>query len=137
MSAILKFDFQKKNNYIFQRKWSKLHKKETILHVTIHFVLKQGQIRTSGGPIILSLNMLKDLNVLCSWRCCFLLKAHVTLESLNTQKNETEEMHCGTTEYLSAVKQTCYFYNINKTSYRTCTMLWLRYKSNTPYLVPT
>ena len=31
------------NSYIFQRKLSKLHKKDTILHVIITFFLKQGQ----------------------------------------------------------------------------------------------
>ena len=37
MSAILKFDFQKRKQNIkfFWRKLSKLHKKKTILHVTI------------------------------------------------------------------------------------------------------
>ena len=38
MSAILKFDFQKKKTTTFlRRKLSKLHKKDTILHVTINF----------------------------------------------------------------------------------------------------
>ena len=53
MSAILKFDFQKKeNNYVFLKYLlSKLHKKDSILHVTTTFSLKQGETRTSSGPI--------------------------------------------------------------------------------------
>ena len=52
MSAILKFDFPKKIIItFFGRKLSKLHKKETILHVTISFFLKQRETRTSSGPI--------------------------------------------------------------------------------------
>ena len=43
MSAILKFDFQKVT--FFRRKLSKLHKKETILHVAITFSLKQEQTK--------------------------------------------------------------------------------------------
>ena len=35
----------------FGRKLFKLHKKETILHVTISFFLKQRETRTSSGPI--------------------------------------------------------------------------------------
>ena len=47
MSAILKFDFQKRK----QLRLSKLHKKEPILHVTTTFSLKQGETRTNSGPI--------------------------------------------------------------------------------------
>ena len=50
MSAILKLDF-------LRRKLSKLHKKDTILHVTITFSLKQGESRTSNGPITLPLSI--------------------------------------------------------------------------------
>ena len=51
MSAILKFDFQKKMITFLRRQLSKLHDKDTILHVTITFSLKQGQTRTSSGSI--------------------------------------------------------------------------------------
>ena len=52
MSAILKFDFQKKKTItFFWSKLSKLHKKEPILHVATTFFLKQGETRTSHGPI--------------------------------------------------------------------------------------
>ena len=51
MSAILKFDFQKKKTITFFRsKLSQLHKKDPILHVTTTFSLKQGETRTSSGP---------------------------------------------------------------------------------------
>ena len=44
MSGILKFDFQKKKIItFFRRKLYNLHKKDTILHVTITFFLKQKQ----------------------------------------------------------------------------------------------
>ena len=52
MSAILKFDFQKRKKItFFWRKLSKLHKKDPILHVTTTFSLKQGETRTSCGSI--------------------------------------------------------------------------------------
>ena len=52
MSAILTFDFSKQKTItFFRRKLSKLHKKDTILHVTITFSLKQGQTGTRSGPI--------------------------------------------------------------------------------------
>ena len=52
MSAILKFDFQKKKTITFSwSKVSKLHKKDRISHVTTTFYLKQGETRTSSGPI--------------------------------------------------------------------------------------
>ena len=53
MSAILKFDFQKRKQLRFSEviKLSKLHKKDTILHVTTTVSLKQGETRTSSGPI--------------------------------------------------------------------------------------
>ena len=55
MSAILKFDLQNENNYIFSRKLSKLHEKDIIFYVTIIFFLKQGQTRANNGPLTLSL----------------------------------------------------------------------------------
>ena len=60
MSAILKFDFKKENNYIFQKKIFKLHKQDTILHVTVTFSLKQGQRRSSSGPIWVPLSHSKE-----------------------------------------------------------------------------
>ena len=52
MSAILKFDFQKKKTIkFFWSKLSKLHKKDPILHVATTFSLKQGETRPSHGPI--------------------------------------------------------------------------------------
>ena len=52
MSAILKFDFQKKKTItFFWSKLSKLHKKDPILHVATTFSLKKGEARTSSGPI--------------------------------------------------------------------------------------
>ena len=52
MSAILKFDIQKKKTItFFWSKLSKLHKKGKILHVTTTFSLKQGETWTSSGPI--------------------------------------------------------------------------------------
>ena len=52
MSAILKFDFQKREQLrFFLSKLSKLHKKDPILHVATTFSQKQGETRTSHGPI--------------------------------------------------------------------------------------
>ena len=51
MSAILKFDFQERTITFFWGKLSKLHKKDPILHVATIFSLKQGETRTSHGPI--------------------------------------------------------------------------------------
>ena len=52
MNAILKYYFQKKKTItFFQSKLSKLHKKDPILHVNTTFSLKQGETRTSSGPI--------------------------------------------------------------------------------------
>ena len=46
---------KKKTITYFGRKLSKLHKRQTILHVTITFSLKQGETRASSGPIPLPL----------------------------------------------------------------------------------
>ena len=51
MSAILKFDFQEIEQLRFSSKLSTLHKKDPILHVATTFSLKQGETRTSHGPI--------------------------------------------------------------------------------------
>ena len=55
MSAILKFDFKKKEKKTITFFWSNLSnlykKKDLIWHVTITFSLKQGGTRTSSGPI--------------------------------------------------------------------------------------
>ena len=52
MSAILKFDFQKRKQLSFYEvNYLNYTKKDPILHVTTTFFLKQGKIRTSSGPI--------------------------------------------------------------------------------------
>ena len=52
MSAILKFDFQKREQLRFSEvNYLNYTKKDTILHVAITFSLKQGETRTSHGPI--------------------------------------------------------------------------------------
>ena len=58
MSAILRFDFQKENNYVFWSKLSKLppQKKKKKIHVTTMFFLKQGETRTNSVPISHPLN---------------------------------------------------------------------------------
>ena len=67
ISAILKFDFQKKRTItFFWSKLSKLHKKDPILHVATTFSLKQGETRTRHGPIPHPL-MLARTGFLCSF----------------------------------------------------------------------
>ena len=58
MTALLKFDFQKRKPlrfvlfcFVFWSKLSKLHKKDPILYVTITFSPKRGETRTYSGPI--------------------------------------------------------------------------------------
>ena len=52
MSAILKFDFQKRKQLLFSEvNYLNYTKKDPILHVTTTFSLKQGETRTSSGPI--------------------------------------------------------------------------------------
>ena len=52
MSAILKFDFQKREQLRFSEvNYLNYTKKDPILHVTTTFSLKQGETRTSHGPI--------------------------------------------------------------------------------------
>ena len=58
MSAILKFDFKKRKQLHFSEE-NYLHKTDTILHVTFAFSLKQGEIRTRSGPILVLLKFLK------------------------------------------------------------------------------
>ena len=51
MSAILKYDFQKKRTIMFfWSKLSNLHKKDPILHVATTFSLKQGETRQAMDP---------------------------------------------------------------------------------------
>ena len=51
MSAILKFDFQKKRKItFFWSKLSKLHKEDPILHVATMFSLKQGKQEQAMDP---------------------------------------------------------------------------------------
>ena len=52
MSAILKFEFQKRKQLRFSEvNYLNYTKKDPILHVTTTFSLKQGETRTSSGPI--------------------------------------------------------------------------------------
>ena len=52
MSAILKFDFQKRKQLRFSEvNYLNYTKKDPILHVATTFSLKQGETRTSSGPI--------------------------------------------------------------------------------------
>ena len=52
MSAILKFDFQKRKQLRFSEvNYLSYTKKDPILHVTTTFSLKQEETRTSSGPI--------------------------------------------------------------------------------------
>ena len=52
MSAILKFDFQKRKQLHFSEvNYLNYTQKTPILHVTTTFSLKQGETRTSSGPI--------------------------------------------------------------------------------------
>ena len=62
MSAIFNFDFQKREQLrFFWSQLSKLHKKDPILHVTTTFSLKQGETRTSHGPILHPLILLEKI----------------------------------------------------------------------------
>ena len=52
MNAILKFDFQKRKQLRFSdENYLNYTKKDPILHVATAFSLKQGETRTSHGPI--------------------------------------------------------------------------------------
>ena len=52
MSAILKFDFQKRKQLrLSEVNYLNYTKKDPILHVANTFSLKQGETRTSHGPI--------------------------------------------------------------------------------------
>ena len=52
MNAILKFDFQKREQLCFSEvNYLNYTKKDPILHVATTFSLKQGETRTSNGPI--------------------------------------------------------------------------------------
>ena len=58
MSAILKFDFQKREQLCFSEvNYLNYTKKDPILHVATTFSLKQGKTRTSHGPIPHPLNV--------------------------------------------------------------------------------
>ena len=51
MNAILKFDFQKRKLHFSEVNYLNYTKKDPILHVATTFALKQGETRTSHGPI--------------------------------------------------------------------------------------
>ena len=67
MIPILKIDFQKRKqlhfskenylNYTHTHPHTHTHTKDTMLHVTILFSLRQGKTRTSSGPITLPLTL--------------------------------------------------------------------------------
>ena len=59
MSAILKLDFQKREQLCFEVNYLNYTKKDPILHVATTFFLNQGETRTSHGPIPHPLNALK------------------------------------------------------------------------------
>ena len=96
MSAILKFDFQKRKQLRFSEV-NKLHKKDPILHVATSFSLKQGETRTSHGPIphplkyLLSFKPMKLLNKMT----CF-------CEPKLLQKRQLSQL------------QICYLFSINR-----------------------
>ena len=50
MSAFWNLIFKKENNYVFWSKLSKVHKKDTILHVATTFSLKQGEQEQAMYP---------------------------------------------------------------------------------------
>ena len=61
MSTILKFDFQKRQQLRFlEVNYQNYTKKDPILHVTTTFSLKQGETRTSSGPIPHPIKFLPD-----------------------------------------------------------------------------
>ena len=47
----------------FRRKLSKLHQKDTILHVTVTFFQKERQTRSSSGTIWLPLSVFENLHI--------------------------------------------------------------------------
>ena len=59
MSVILKFDFQKRKqlNFSEENYPNYIKKKDTILHVSFTLSLKQGEARTSSGPICVPLSI--------------------------------------------------------------------------------
>ena len=69
MSAILKSDFQKREQLRFSGvNYLNYTKKDPILHVATTFSLKQGETKTSHGPIPHPLiHHLQDVNFLKNW----------------------------------------------------------------------
>ena len=64
MSAILKFDFQKRDQLRFSEvNYLNYTKKDPILHVATSFSLKQGETRTSHGPIPHPLKITSFVNI--------------------------------------------------------------------------
>ena len=66
MSAILKLDLKKKKKKkkkhtitFSEENYLNYTKKDTILHVTITFSIKEGETRTRSGPIWVPLSVLK------------------------------------------------------------------------------
>ena len=79
MSAILKLDFQKREQIRFSEVnyLNYTHKKDPILHVATTFSLKQGETRTSHGPILHPLSMVENSNM-----CQFVIPNNCNVEFL-------------------------------------------------------
>ena len=78
MSAILKFDFQKRKQLSFSEVnyLTYTQKKDTILHVAITFSLKQGETRTSRWTHSTPLRMLSQLlNAINGWQLAKMKKS--------------------------------------------------------------
>ena len=68
MSAILKFDFQKREQLRFSEvNYLNYTIKDPLLHLATQFSLRQGETRTSPGPIPRPLNLFKIVIGLCSF----------------------------------------------------------------------
>ena len=64
MSAILKFDFQKREQLSFSEvNYLNYTKKDPIFHVATTFSLKQGETRTSHGPISHPLKIIMTFSI--------------------------------------------------------------------------
>ena len=80
---------EKKTITFFRRMLSKLHKEDTLLYVTVTFSLKQGETRTSSGPISLPLRCTGSVTP--SHKP---IQAWVIVSSLVTWNRETSLLRC-------------------------------------------
>ena len=72
MSAILTFDFQKRKQLGFSEvNYLNYTKKDPILHVATTFSLKQGETRTSHGPIPHPLSEVSEMKAPNNYTICF------------------------------------------------------------------